>query len=128
MQKKKIKRPPSITRSATEKQFLTKGNLIPIIEDLKDFIKATAKGTEHKLSHRIDLVDHKLSHRIDLVKVAITEHSKEIRELKTDVREFKTDMVEVKSQLSTISTKLDGQNAHLGDHEGRITTLETTHH
>jgi len=64
MPKKKITKIPLITKAAIENQSLTRGKLIPIIEDLKDFIKSTSRGTEQVLHKEIESVRSELSLRL----------------------------------------------------------------
>jgi hypothetical protein len=90
-------------------------------ERIKELIVSTAKGTEAKLGKKIDAVEV----RVGRTEMAITEHSRMIRNLDTKVDlvrvELKSDMVQMEHRLSE---KIDGGTKRLDDHESRIKALE----
>ncbi|MBI2091660.1 MAG: hypothetical protein HYY43_06055 [Deltaproteobacteria bacterium] len=118
MHKTMPEKTPKITKEAFEKEVLTRGKMIPIIEDLKDFIKTTARGTENVLRKEIQRLDNK----IELNQHAVTEHTKMIKNLDVKIDGVHSELKETEVRLSA---KIDKIGERLDDHETRITTIET---
>lgn len=88
---------PRITKKNIEKEVLTRGKLIPIIDDLKDFIRSTSRGVENVLRQ-------------------------EMNGMKSEISGIKSEM---KGMEFRLSEKIDKIGKRVDDHETRITTLET---
>lgn len=127
--------------------MITRGKLDSFLEDIKEHIKSTAKGTEAVLTER-------MGERFERVEAAISTHSGMIKELgeKIDAVETrltekieavdarltaKIDSVETRltEKIEAVDTRLTGVETRLGDkidsihvrlddHEVRIAALE----
>ena len=90
-------------------------------EKIKELIVSTARGTETKLGKKIDALEV----RVGRTELAISEHTRMIKNLDTKVEsvrvELKGDMVQMERRLSE---KIDGNAKRLDDHESRIKKLE----
>ncbi len=85
---------PRITRADMEKEVMTRGKLGPIIEDLKEFIRSTAKGTEYFLDNKIEGakqelrqemkgMEQRLAEKIDKNSKQLDNHETRITSLET---------------------------------------------
>ena len=112
-------------------------------EDLKDFVRSTAKGTQTVLGNRIDKVEKKvdsldgevksLKTDVKQLQVAVLENRKEIRRVEKDLREeikgesqsIRSDLKqEIRESEKRLGNKIDKNAIRLGDHATRITALE----
>ena len=134
----------TITKNSMENEFITRGKLVPIIQDLKEFISTTVKGSEHvlrtdlggkidKLDDRMTIVEAKLDatqhymikmekrldEKIDITRAELKETEKRLDD-KIDITRN-----ELSNKIETLSKKVDKAVDHLDDHEHRIVLLET---
>lgn len=89
---------------------------VPLFEDMKDFVRATARGTEtvlrqemqdmrtelkndiHALDAKVQALDSKvlvMDKKIDIIQCAITEHSKTILKIETAVEDHENRLTHV---------------------------------
>lgn len=126
---------PRITKEKWQNEPLTKGKLEPILADLKDFIKSTAKGTENVLGGQIQKLDRRatlVESRLEATQNYVTKME---HRLVNEINEVKSEMQQVEIRLrgniqrseKRLSEKIDKNSERLDDHESRITTLETAH-
>jgi gas vesicle protein len=95
----------------------TRDKIVPILEDIKDLIKSTAKGTETALREEFSTGLGKLEKRMETVEYAVTEHSKMIKDLKVEVQGVRTELkdeiqgvrTELKDEIQGVRTELKGE-------------------
>ncbi|MFH1829700.1 MAG: hypothetical protein ABH871_02835 [Pseudomonadota bacterium] len=96
-------------------EIMTRQKLVPLFEDLKDFIRSTAmstaKKTEDILRKEIRGVRSELKADIEITQQALKATKEELRG-------------EMKGMESRLSDKIDKNNTRLDNHETRITTFE----
>lgn len=134
----------SIQKDRIESDILTREKFRPIFEDIKELVISTVKGAEKVLRKEIQGV----SGRLDRVEVAISEHTRQIKqldlkidgvstelkeeiqgartELKDEMQGLRTELKEDMHQMEArLSNKIDGHVARLDNHEARISVLES---
>lgn len=144
----------NLPRRTSRKQTpLTKENLVPILEDIKDLIKSTAVATQTVLRKEMDERFAEVSEKFEMTWTAISEHTQQIKSLDNKVESLdkkvegldrkvesldkkvegldkKIDNVEtnLKEEMhqmeKRLSDKIDTNTSRLDNHESRILALE----
>jgi len=115
-----------------------KKQLDPYFNDIKDFIKLTARGTENALRTEVKQIETALqkemqegferSHNaIKSVKVEVNEFRSDVNVLKADVSELKIDVKEIRVEMKDmevrLSDKIDSLHTRLDEHETKPINL-----
>ncbi len=100
--------------------------LIPIVKDIKDLIKSTAKGTETVLRKDITKEISKVWDELKHTQLAL-KATKEDLECKTDSmgKDLRCEMKDMEGRLTE---KIDSIHIRVDDHETRIIALESPGH
>jgi len=103
-------------RIPIKNEFLTKEKLAPMFEDIKDLIISTAKATEtvvrkeiHEVKKDVEHLKKDVEHLkndVGHVQVAVTEHTKMIKQLQNDVQSVRTDLT---GKIENVRTDLTGK-------------------
>ena len=103
-------------RIPIKNEFLTKEKLVPMFEDIKDLIISTAKATEavvrkeiHEVKKDVEHLKKDVEHLkndVGHVQVAVTEHTKMIKQLQNDVQSVRTDLT---GKIENVRTDLTGK-------------------
>lgn len=98
------------------------GKLVPIVDslkkDIKDFIRSIVKGSEQILQKRMD-------ERFEVLEVAVTNHSKDIKEVKATLAEHGKTLAEHGKKLDTLQETVDGHTAKLVEHDTRLDSIDS---
>ena len=111
---------------------MTRAKLVPLFEDMKEFVKSMVKGSEialrRDLGGRIGSVEkelHQTQHALRATKVDL---QGEIQATREDLQgQIQANREEMGSMEGRLSDKIDSIHTRVDDHESRITTLETPH-
>jgi len=101
-------------KKVIKNEALTRGKIVPMLEDIKDLIKSTAKGTETALREEFSTGLGKLEKRMETVEYAVTEHSKMMKDLKVEVQGVRTELKEdIQGVHAELTDKIDGVRTEL---------------
>jgi chromosome segregation ATPase len=120
-------------RIPIKNEFLTKEKLAPVFEDIKDLIISTAKATEavvrkeiHEVKKDVEHLKKDVEHLkndVGHVQVAVTEHTKMIKQLQNDVQSVRTDLT---GKIENVRTDLTGKIENVRtDLTGKIENVRT---
>ena len=101
-------------KKVIKNEALTRGKIVPMLEDIKDLIKSTAKGTETALREEFSTGLGKLEKRMETVEYVVTEHSKMMKDLKVEVQSVRTELKEdIQGVHAELTDKIDGVRTEL---------------
>jgi len=101
-------------KKVIKNEALTRGKIVPMLEDIKDLIKSTAKGTETALREEFSTGLGKLEKRMETVEYVVTEHSKMMKDLKVEVQGVRTELKEdIQGVHAELTDKIDGVRTEL---------------
>lgn len=113
-------------RAPKATDFVTYGRFISAIEDMKDLIISTAKGTENAIRRDIrEIVREEIKYEIDPIKTDVACLKTDVACLKTDVATIKVAVTEHTKQIKALDKKIDDTREDLKcemhDMEKRLT-------
>lgn len=140
-------------RRNSEDEVMTRGKMIYLFEDMKEFVRSTVKGSERVLRKEMHQLHGELKNDISRLETAATEHSKILKahdkrfdavdkrfdavDKRFDAVDKKFDKVDTKIEdvrvelkndmlqmEKRLTSKIKGHSETLVDHEDRISTLE----
>jgi len=115
---KKTVKSSKVRKARHSDATVTREMLIPMFEDMKDFVRSTVKGSEI-------ILRRELKNDTGRLEVVVIENSKRIKKLDTKIDGFRTELKEDMHQMEgRLGKKIDGNTEKLADHESRITIIE----
>lgn len=118
IKKKSIDKKP-IQKDRIENDVLTREKFRPIFEDIKELIISTAKGTEKVLREEIRGV----SGRLDRVEIAVSEHTKQIKQLDVKIDGVRAELKEESQSIRTeLKEEIQGVRTELKEESQSIRT------